>query len=167
MIKALLLAMPNSIMKFDIATKVPNLGLISIAGNVDSSICDVKVADLVLVKQKSEEYVREFLRIHQPNLVGLSCMSFQYPTAIKLARLVKEYDKNILTVFGGYHPTLMYDEIACSQDSEYVDFIIRGEGEITFNELVHAINSDMSFDFTSKLKSKQISTKRYERCITP
>jgi len=155
MIKALLLAMPNSIVKFDVATKVPNLGLISIAGNVDSSICDVKVADLVLVKQKAEEYVLKFLRIHQPDLVGLSCMSFQYSTAIKLAKLVKEYDKKILTVFGGYHPTLMYDEIARASDSEYVDFIIRGEGEITFNELVHAINSNISFDFTSKLKSKQ------------
>jgi radical SAM superfamily enzyme YgiQ (UPF0313 family) len=155
MVKALLLAMPNSIAKFDVATKVPNYGLISIAGNVDSSICDVKVADLVLVKRKAEKYVRKFLQIHQPNLVGLSCMSFQYPTAIKLARLVKEYDKEILTVLGGYHPTLMYDEIARSPDSEYVDFIVRGEGEITFNELVHAINAKISSDFTSKSKSKQ------------
>jgi len=146
--------MPNSIAKFDVATKVPNLGLISIAGTVDSSICDVKVADLVLVKQKAEEYVRKFLQIHQPNLVGLSCMSFQYSTAIKLAKLVKEYDKNILTVFGGYHPTLMYDEIARASDSEYVDFIIRGECEITFNELVHAINSDLGYDNIAGLSYK-------------
>ncbi|HIE26097.1 TPA: B12-binding domain-containing radical SAM protein [Candidatus Poribacteria bacterium] len=154
MIRALLLAMPNSIAKFDVATKVPNLGLISMAGNVDASICDVRVADLVLVKPKAEEYVGEFLRIHQPRLVGLSCMSFQYPTAIKLARLVKEYDKTILTVLGGYHPTLMYEEIARSPDSEYVDFIIRGEGEITFNELVYAINSALGYDKIAGLSYK-------------
>jgi len=47
--------MPNSIVKFDVATKVPNFGLISVAGNVDSSICDVKVADLVLVKRKQDD----------------------------------------------------------------------------------------------------------------
>jgi len=154
MVKALLLAMPNSIVKFDVATKVPNFGLISIAGNVDSSICDIKVADLVLVKRQFEEYVREFLQRHQPNLVGLSCMSFQYPTAIKLAKLVKQYDKNILTVLGGYHPTLMYDEIACGPDSEYVDFIVRGEGEITFNELIHASNSDLGYDKIAGLSYK-------------
>ncbi len=138
--------MPDSVPRFDVFAYIPNLAIVSIAGNVDHNACDVKVADLYLVKDRMEDYVLDLLSKRHPNLVGFSCMSFQYHNAIKLARLVKGYDENILVVLGGYHPTLMYDEIADSPDSQFIDFIVRGEGEISFNELVNAIEKDTGYD---------------------
>jgi len=132
--------MPDSVPAFDIATFTPNLGIVSIAGNVDPGVCDVKVVDLRLVRRRLEDYVLGLLRKQSPALVGLSCMSFQYRSALKLAKLVKTYDKNIFVLIGGYHPTLMYDEISVSFESQFIDFIVRGEGEATFNKLVTAIN---------------------------
>jgi radical SAM superfamily enzyme YgiQ (UPF0313 family) len=78
MIKALILAMPDTISNLDIMTVMPNMGIISLAGNVNSGLCDVKVADLVLVRERFEDYVLSLLREHSPDLVGFSCMTFQY-----------------------------------------------------------------------------------------
>lgn len=146
MVKALLLAMPDSIPGFDVATFTPNLGIVSLAGNVDPGTCDIKVADLVLIRRGVEDYVLKLLRRLSPDVVGLSCMSFQYRSAIKLARLVKSYDKNILVVMGGYHPTLMYEEISSSPESQFIDFIVRGEGEATFKELIDSTNAGSGYD---------------------
>jgi len=154
MVKALLFAMPDSVPNFDAATFVPNLGIVSIAGNVDPGVCDVKVADLLLVRRRLEDYVLNLLRKQSPDLVGLSCMSFQYRSALRLAKLVKSYDKNILVVVGGYHPTLMYDEIAESPGSQFIDFIVRGEGEATFNELVTAMDAGSGYDKIAGLSYK-------------
>ena len=154
MVKALLFAMPDSVPRFDAATFVPNLGIVSIAGNVDPDVCDVKVADLLLVRRRLEDYVLGLLRKQSPDLVGLSCMSFQYRSALKLAKLVKTYDKNILVVIGGYHPTLMYDEISESPGAEFIDFIARGEGEATFNELVTAMDAGRGYDKIAGLSYK-------------
>ena len=146
MIKALLFAMPDGTPAFEKIAVIPNLGIASIAGNVDPSVCDVKLADLLVVKHKLEDRVLGLLEKESPNLVGLSCMSFHYHSAMKLARLVKTHNKSILVVLGGYHPTCMYEEISESSDAQFVDFIVRGEGEATFNELVTAVNSGQAYD---------------------
>ena len=43
-------------------------------------------------------------------------------------------------VIGGYHATLMYEEIAASDEAPLIDFIVRGEGEEAFRRLVNALD---------------------------
>ena len=154
MIKALLFAMPDSFPGFDEIAFIPNLGIVSLAGNVNSDVCEVKVSDLLSLGQRVEDYVLGLLRKLSPDLVGLSCMSAQYRSAIRLAKLVKSYDENILVVIGGYHPTAMYDEISESSESQFIDFIVRGEGEVTFNELVTAMETGRGYDKIAGLSYK-------------
>ena len=87
------------------------------------------------------------------DLVGLSCMSFQYTGMLEIAKIVKEYD-GVQVVFGGYHPTLEYKEISESPDLKYIDFIMRGEGEGTFRELVRAF-PDRKYDGVLGLSYKE------------
>ncbi len=154
MLNVILLAMPDSVPGFDVATFIPNLGITSIAGNVDERICNVKIADLVLVKREFISYVENLLREYSPDIVGLSCMSFQYKSAITLAKLIKNFSKNIMVVLGGYHPTLMYKEIAESPDSQFIDFIVRGEGEATFRELINNIYAGKGYENIDGLSYK-------------
>lgn len=155
MIKALLLGMPESSPRFNVVMSVPNLGIVSLAGNVDPTVCDVKVADLFPIKKNWEDYVLGILKEHSPDIVGLSFMSFQYRGAIKLSKLIKDYDKNIKIVIGGYHPTLMYEEMSESPDFQNVDFIIRGEGEGAFRELVESLNKDIGYEKIDGLSYKE------------
>jgi radical SAM superfamily enzyme YgiQ (UPF0313 family) len=130
--KVLLLSSPMVQKDFDRIARLPNLGLASLAAHVDD-LCTVHVADIHGLKDY-RDYVRRIASGY--DLVGMTCMSFQYHEALELAKIVK--DAGAETVFGGYHPTLAYQEIGESQDAHLVDYIVRGEGEATFRELVRA-----------------------------
>lgn len=158
MIKALLFGMPNVAPRMDVFLSVPSLALATLAGNIDHTICDIKIADLFPIRNKWRDYVKDILKKYSPDVVGLSCMSFQYSNAIKIANMVKEYDSKILVVLGGYHPSLTYAEIAESPDSQFIDFIVRGEGEGTFRELINALNSGAGYENIKGLSYKTKET---------
>lgn len=136
--KVLLLSSPIVQPDFDRIARLPNLGLASLAAHVDD-LCTVHVAD-IHGQKRPRDYVRNIVNGY--DIVGLTAMSFQYQEALELARIVK--DAGAETVFGGYHPTLAYQEIAESPDARLIDYIVRGEGEATFRELVKAKLEDKS-----------------------
>jgi anaerobic magnesium-protoporphyrin IX monomethyl ester cyclase len=130
--KVLLLSSPIVQKDFDRIARLPNLGLASLAAHVDD-LCTVHVADIHGLKNH-REYVKGIVNGY--DLVGLTAMSFQYQEALALAAIAKEAGAE--TVFGGYHPTLAAEEIGESPDAKLIDYIVRGEGEATFRELVEA-----------------------------
>jgi len=130
--KVLLLSSPIFQPDFDRIARVPNLGLASLAAHVDD-LCTVHVADIHGLKGH-RQYVEKLASGY--DLVGLTAMSFQYQEALALARIAKEAGAE--TVFGGYHPTLAAEEIGRSPEANLIDYIVRGEGESTFRELIEA-----------------------------
>ncbi|TXT58676.1 MAG: putative Radical SAM domain protein [Promethearchaeota archaeon] len=133
--RALLLGMPNSVFFFNHFAILPNLGICSIAGNVDEDH-KVNVADLVLAHRTYDHFLREKIQQNPPDLIGLSSMSFQSKTARMIARMVKTIDPNIKVALGGYHASLLAEEVLKRWGKD-LDFIIKGEGEKTFNELLN------------------------------
>lgn len=153
--RSLLFAMPDVISGFDLLARLPNLGMASIAGNVDENLCEVKVCDLVAVKGNIKDYVKRLITSYKPHLVGLSCMTFQHTSALALAKLAKSIDKDLLVVLGGYHPTVAYAEISLDEEVKAsVDFLVRGEGEATFGELIEAIQGKRNVDAVEGLSYK-------------
>jgi radical SAM superfamily enzyme YgiQ (UPF0313 family) len=152
LMKLLFFAMPDRVVEMDWAGKVPNLGLMSIAGNIDN--CEVKICDLVLklnVKFSILRTVKKTIAEFDPDIVGLSAMTFQYKSATHIAKLIRSRFPKTIIVLGGYHATLAYDEIARGRDAELFDFIVRGEGEFTFREFIEAMRGGDESDF-SKIK---------------
>jgi len=137
--RVLLVGSPKKNLGFDRIARLPNIGLSSIASNLDKTICDVKIADLLVAGRKPYKYYLSLLKEYQPDMVGLSSMSFNYADAILLAQMTKNFNHNITVVLGGYHATSDYETILKSDDMKYIDYIIRQEGELTFNELIKAI----------------------------
>jgi radical SAM superfamily enzyme YgiQ (UPF0313 family) len=135
----LLLSMPDSFEHMpSIVVRMPNGALTSLAGNLDPHH-RVAVADLVLAQDRVRRTVESLVRELEPDVVGLSVMTFQRETALRIVALVRSLRPDVRVVVGGYDPSL--DPDAYCQD-EGVDFIVRGEGEVTFRELVRAIESD-------------------------
>src|SRR5262245_11291925 len=130
----LLLSMPDSFEHMpSIVIRMPNGALTSIAGNVDPHH-KVAVADLVLVQDKVRETVERLVRELSPDVLGLSVMTFQRRTAKRIIDLVRQLKPNVRVAVGGYDPSLAPDAYM-DASSGLVDFIVRGEGEITFREL--------------------------------
>jgi len=68
--------------------------------------------------------------------VGISSMTgYQIQGGITAAKFVRER-RDVPIVWGGWHVSLLPEE---SVRSPYVDMVVRGQGEITFAELVRAI----------------------------
>ena len=81
---------------------------------------------------------KEFISIinrFNPDLVGFSVTTHQFKYAIEYAKVAKQ-TRDVLTIFGGFHPTLS-PESAIS--NPYVDIVCRGEGEFAVLELVNAL----------------------------
>src|SRR5215510_9259468 len=126
-----------------VCVRMPNGALASLAGNVDSHH-QVAVADLILVQSRVRETVERLVLEMEPDVVGLSVMTFQRKTAKKIIALIRRLRPEALIVVGGYDPSLAVEAYSHDESSP-VDFIVRGEGEITFRELVRAIESKSGY----------------------
>ena len=135
--RILLLSMPDSFEHTPSLTmRMPNGALASLAGNVGSGH-QVAVADLILAQQDVAGTVERLIKKYDPELVGFSVMTFQRRTALRLVRLIRAIAPKAAIVFGGYDPSLAPE--AYESPSSGVDYIVRGEGELTFRALVQAI----------------------------
>jgi anaerobic magnesium-protoporphyrin IX monomethyl ester cyclase len=143
----LLLSMPDSFEHMPpVAIRMPNGALTSLAGNVDPQH-RVAVADLILVQRQVRETVSRLVRQLEPEVVGLSVMTFQRRTAVRIVELVRALRPGVKIVVGGYDPSLApeaYEEIN-------VDYLVRSEGEVTFRELLRAVEQGSGGDRISGL----------------
>ncbi len=132
----------------------PNLGLSSLAGNLDKKH-NVKIADLVLHRKNIKKAVEESLEKTRPDLVGLSAMTFQYKTALRIATFIKKLNPAIKTALGGYHASLMFREIANSKDAPCFDFLFRGESDLSFNEAANRLENGRDLKAVDGLSFKR------------
>jgi radical SAM superfamily enzyme YgiQ (UPF0313 family) len=141
----LLLSMPDSFEHTPaVCIRMPNGALSSLAGNVDPHH-RIAVADLVLVQQQVRATIEDLMRRVQPDLVGLSVMTFQRKTAKKIIDLVRSLKPGVRIAVGGYDPSMAPDAYIEPSGSP-VDFIVRGEGDITFRELLRALENGRSHE---------------------
>ncbi len=134
----LLLSMPDSFEHMPaIVVRMPNGALASLAGNLDPHH-QVGIADLILAQSQVAGTLARLIRERRPHLVGLSVMTFQRATALTIARLVRRLQPDARIVVGGYDPSLAPEAYeACPE----IDFLVRGEGEITLRDLVRALEA--------------------------
>lgn len=131
----LLLSMPDSFEHMPpVAIRMPNGALTSLAGNVDPQH-RVAVADLILVQRQVRETVTRLVRELDPEVVGLSIMTFQRRTAARIVELVRALRPGVKIVVGGYDPSLAPE----AYEKMDVDYLVRSEGEVTLRELLRAI----------------------------
>jgi anaerobic magnesium-protoporphyrin IX monomethyl ester cyclase len=143
--KVLLLSMPDSFEHTPtVSIRMPNGALTSLAGNVDPHH-RIAVADLILVQSSVRATLEDLVKNNQPDLVGVSIMTFQRKTAKKIIELLRSLRPGIRVVVGGYDPS-MAPEAYTDEFGSLVDFIVRGEGEITFRELLRTIETDNRYE---------------------
>ena len=137
----LLTSMPDSFEHMPaIVIRMPNGALTSLAGNVDPQH-HVAVADLILVQDRVRQTVTELMGRHNPDVLGLSVMTFQRRTAARIIELARALKPDIKVAVGGYDPSLAPQEYS----DMGVDYIVRGEGEITFRDVLRVLEGSGSF----------------------
>jgi radical SAM superfamily enzyme YgiQ (UPF0313 family) len=79
----------------------------------------------------------------QPFLVGISSLFSAYANeADQTAKIVKKYHPNCKIVVGGHHATAMPGRV---MESSAVDFVLRGEGEVSMVRLAKALHNETGY----------------------
>ena len=73
---------------------------------------------------------------YAPDVIGISFMTPNSASAYYLAKHLKAHIPDIPLIAGGFHPTLVPEEPLAKGGFDYV---VRGEGELTIVELIHAL----------------------------
>jgi anaerobic magnesium-protoporphyrin IX monomethyl ester cyclase len=136
--RVLLLSMPDSFEHTPALTmRMPNGALAALAGNAGPGH-HVAVADLILVQHRVVPTIERLMREHDPDVVGLSVMTFQRRTALRLIATIRAIKPGVTIVAGGYDPSLAADMYEAP--SSGVDYVVHGEGELTFRALLRALS---------------------------
>ena len=135
----LLLSMPDSFEHMPpIAVRMPNGALASLAGNLDAHH-RVSIADLILVQSSVRSTLERMVRDLEPDVVGLSVMTFQRATAFALARSCGSCARRPASSSAA---TIRAWRRRPTKASPAIDFIVRGEGEHTLRELLRVLESE-------------------------
>jgi anaerobic magnesium-protoporphyrin IX monomethyl ester cyclase len=114
----------------------PPLGLLYVAAYAEKEGHQVVVRDLAIRKKKEDFFFENY------DIVGISTDTTRHRQALQLAKRAKM--SGCTVIMGGPHPGYVDEEIL---STKRVDFIVRGEGEMTFSELAAALQkNDGKFD---------------------
>ena len=118
----------------------PPLGLAYMAAMLNRlKGVDIRIIDANALAIPDDELCRSILDI-SPDIVGFTATT---PTIDQVGRIlnsIKASNRKILTLIGGIHATLMPYETLKKYES--IDFLIYGEGEYTFLELIKALKDN-------------------------
>jgi len=112
----------------------PSLGIFYLAGMLEKQELDVNVIDMFDMSFEDTEVI---IRKEKPDIVGITSLTDTRFSALTVAKLIKKIDRKIITVLGGSHPTFFPEQML--RHYPEIDYIVLGEGEYTFLELVKAI----------------------------
>tara|TARA_Y100000310_G_scaffold345466_1_gene465301 strand:+ start:10267 stop:11754 length:1488 start_codon:yes stop_codon:yes gene_type:complete len=100
-------------------------------------------------KSKLTTYVNQ-----QPICIAISAMTgLPIKYALDTAKYIRSLAGNTIPlVWGGVHASMLADQ---TLDNEYVDIIVRGEGDVTFKELVRALKNKEDISKINSLSFKK------------
>src|SRR3989344_3975420 len=115
--------------------------VLSIGSHLASNGYDITIVDNNFRQRSPDDIVAELAR---PNLVGVSTMiGHQISEGLDFAAKAKERFPGVTTIFGGGAPTILPEQFL---DSEYIDVVVRGQGEQTVLETAEALKGKKSLE---------------------
>lgn len=149
MIKKLILFYPSSISDskakdIDYDTPGVPIGIMSLASFVEKQDIKVVIIDARLYDKKtsSKKLFDAVMASPEQVMVGFSATTSQTKHAYMLSKELKLKYPKIPVVWGGIHPTLYPEQTI---KSDFVDFVIAGEGEYGLIELIKQLNKKADF----------------------
>lgn len=112
---------------------------------IHTSVMRGQYSDKKNINKQIHSAVQDAISTLEPAFIGISVpYTMLYPAALKIAELCKKIKPDSIVVLGGPH--VSYRDRECFNDSEYVDIVVRGEGEWTFLNIVKDISSGIKLE---------------------
>jgi anaerobic magnesium-protoporphyrin IX monomethyl ester cyclase len=130
----------------------PPLGILYLASVLKRNNYDVSVLDMPAKGYSIEDTVR-WVEHEDPDVLGFSTHSMTGRCAASISDRVKEWNPNVLNVFGSFYATFNADRILRKYPS--VDIVVRGEGEETILELVKSVDKGSPLEKVAGLNYRE------------
>jgi len=115
-----------------------NVGFVYIAGSLRAAGYD-PIYYYAMSYWHNLDTIRKRIEAERPDVVATTAFTAGIVDALRLLKIAKEVNPQVVTVIGNVHPTFCYEEIFRDQ-ADSVDFIVRGEGEETLVDLLNTLN---------------------------
>ena len=111
----------------------PPLGVTYVAAAFEAAGAEVRVLDYIVSRYSAEKLRRE-LEAFQPDLVGSTSVTMNFPVAAEIVEAAKAIRPSAVTAMGGPHVT--FDAENTLRTYPGIDLLVLGEGERTVAELL-------------------------------
>ena len=119
----------------------PPTGLLVLAAYLERELPDLEIEVVdCQAERKSWDYVQKRIESFSPSIVATSAFTCNAYVCARVAEIAKKVNDEIVTVVGGQHFTATVHESLT--DFPEIDYIVRGEGELTFIELIKTLNEN-------------------------
>ncbi|SET08202.1 B12-binding domain-containing radical SAM protein [Anaerobranca gottschalkii] len=95
------------------------------------------------INNQVEEIIQKIYG-ENPTLLGFSCYIWNIEIVLKVARSIKELLPQVKILLGG--PEVSFEEKEFFLEHPYVDYIIKGEGELPFKKLLQGLTTNDRLD---------------------
>ncbi len=129
-----LIVNPNSFFSSTVdllnAQITPNLGIAYLISSIEHEH-RVRLVDTTFHSENFRQYISGKIKGFNPDVVGISTLSFNFQASLKIACLLKEIlpDPDIPFIWGGVHSTVVPEAVL---SEPLVDAVCIGEGERSF-----------------------------------
>jgi anaerobic magnesium-protoporphyrin IX monomethyl ester cyclase len=116
----------------------PSFGLLQLGAYLEKEEIDVQIVDATSLSNPWKDLASS-IAVSKADVIGVTCSATCLsPEAIQTIQLSKELSPNSILVSGGSHFALMAETIL--QELKELDYIILGEGEIAFSQLLQNLS---------------------------
>lgn len=130
-------AYANYSQRFTMVERFFPLGIFSIANKLQDNKYEVRILDAFAYNFHNRE-IASVIKEYKPDVIGIAIVIYVAVNALlEISSLAKRINPKIITVAGGILPTYMYRELITHYPS--LDFVIRGEGEFVFVQLLEVL----------------------------
>jgi len=114
----------------------PPLGLMYLATYLKDAGHKISILDQAAVNYENSDVIN-WVKKGDPDVVGFSILCASVENAKLISKALKVLNPNLKIIFGNYLATFYARKIL--ENYDWVDICVRGDGEITFSELIEKI----------------------------
>lgn len=126
----------------------------ALKANKETENDEVVILDREALLHNLKTLTKDIIR-HHPDVLGISVYIWNYQRVLHLCKMVKTENPGIIIVLGGPQVTFTADTVL---QNKCVDIIVRGEGEVTFCELIKALKTNASLHTVCGISFKYNNT---------
>jgi anaerobic magnesium-protoporphyrin IX monomethyl ester cyclase len=138
---------------FQFGSRTEHLGIACLKSYIASKNFSVDIIDLCLEPKIESRFIKEIININ-PAVIGFSLLNATRKKGLRLIKALRKNNYSGKIVVGGYFATFSSKELL--RDFPEIDYVIRGEGELTLEELLKfELNKKGSLEETKGLSFRK------------